>query len=88
MGDTIEDTDIEKEQKDNKIETLENDIGLPDCEVIEEMNKLGLNKMSSEEKEMGLWIDWIIDLTITNTVKTKSYEHLIIEIRILNYDFW
>ena len=49
MGDTIEDMDIEKEQKD-KIEFLENKIGLPDRKVIEEMNKLGLNKISSKRK--------------------------------------
>ena len=43
MGDTIEDTDIERELKDSKIELLENKIGLPDSKVIE-MNKLGLKK--------------------------------------------
>ena len=40
-GDTIEDMDIEIEQKVSKIEFLENKIGLPDCKVIEEMNRLG-----------------------------------------------
>ena len=39
MGDFIEDMDIEIEQKD-KIEFLENKIGLPDCKVIEEMKRL------------------------------------------------
>ena len=33
--------DIKIEQKDNKIQFLENKIGIPDCKVIEEMNKLG-----------------------------------------------
>ena len=50
MGDNIEDMDIEIKQKDNKIEFLENKVGLLDCEVIEDMNRLGLNKMSSERK--------------------------------------
>ena len=50
MGETIEDKDVEIEQKDSKIEFLENEIGLPDSKVIEEMNRLGLNKISSEKK--------------------------------------
>ena len=40
MGDTIEDMDFEIEQKDNKIDFLQNKITLPDRKVIEEMNKL------------------------------------------------
>ena len=43
--------DIEKAQKDNKIEFLENKIGLPDSKVIEEMNGLGLNKISSKKSD-------------------------------------
>ena len=43
MGGTIEDMDIEIEQKDNKTDFLENKIGLADYKVIEEMNWLGLN---------------------------------------------
>ena len=43
MGDTIEDMDIEIEQKVNKI-------GLTDSKVIEEMDRLGLNKISSRRK--------------------------------------
>ena len=43
MGYTTEDMDIELEQKDNKIELSENKIGLPDCDVFEKMNRLGLN---------------------------------------------
>ena len=50
MGDTIEHMDIEIEQKDNKTEFLENKIGLTVCKVFEEMNKLGLNKVSSKRK--------------------------------------
>ena len=40
MGNFIEDMDIEIEQKDNKIDFLENKIRLPDSKSIEEMNKL------------------------------------------------
>ena len=57
MADTIEDMDIGREQKDNKMEFLENKIRLPDCNVIEEMNKLGLNKTLYKEKERGLGRD-------------------------------
>ena len=49
IGDTIEDLHLEIEQKNNKIELLENKKG-PDSKVIEEMNKLGLNKISSKRK--------------------------------------
>ena len=41
MEDTIEDMDIEKEQKGNKEEFFENKIKLPDCKVTDERNKLG-----------------------------------------------
>ena len=57
MADFIVDMDIEKERNGKKIEFLEKKIGLPDCKFFEEMNKLGLNKISSKEKEIGLWID-------------------------------
>ena len=50
MGETISDMDIEIEQKDNKIHFLEDKIGIPDSKVIEEMNRLDLNKISSKEK--------------------------------------
>ena len=56
MGDTIEDMDIEIEQNDNKIEFSKNKVGLPDCKVVEEMNKLRLHKISSERK-----VDRIMD---------------------------
>ena len=49
MGETIEDMDTEMD-KDNKTDFLENKIGLPDCKVREEMNKLGLKKKSSKRK--------------------------------------
>ena len=44
MGNTIEDMDIETAQKDIKIDFLENKVGLPDCKIIEEMNKPRLKK--------------------------------------------
>ena len=50
MGDTINDMDIELEEKDNKISFLENKIGVTDDRVIEEMNRLDLNKISDKEK--------------------------------------
>ena len=50
MGGTIEEMDIEIEQKDKKMKFLENKIGLPDCKVNEEMSRLELNKISSNRK--------------------------------------
>ena len=50
MVETISDMDIKLEQKDNKIQFLEDRTGIPDSKVIEEMNKMDLNKISSEEK--------------------------------------
>ena len=38
MGETISDMDVEREQKDNKIQFLNDKIGIPDSKVIEEMN--------------------------------------------------
>ena len=51
MGDSIEEIDLEMKQKQRKIDILENTIGLPDCEVIEELNRLGLEKTSSKRKK-------------------------------------
>ena len=50
MGETISDMDIEIEQKDNKMQLLEHKVGIPDSKVIEEMNRLDLNKKSCEQK--------------------------------------
>ena len=50
MGETISDMDMEIEQKDNKIQFLETKMGMPDSKVIEEMNRLDLNKTSCKEK--------------------------------------
>ena len=49
MGETISDTDIEIEQKDTKLQCLEDKIRIPDSQVIEEMNRLDLNKISCKE---------------------------------------
>ena len=50
MGYTIDDMDIEIEQKDNKISFLEKMIGVTDDKIVEEMNRLFLNKISDKEK--------------------------------------
>ena len=50
MGEIISDMDIEMEEKANKIQILEDKIGTPDSKVIEEMNRLDLNKISCKEK--------------------------------------
>ena len=50
MGDTINDMDIEIEQKDNKISFLENKIAVTDDKTVEEMNRLDLNKITDKEK--------------------------------------
>ena len=44
LEDTTEHVDLELKQKDNEIELLENKIGLPESEVIEQMNRLGVKK--------------------------------------------
>ena len=54
MGDTINDMDIEIEQKDKKIAFLENKIGVTDDKVIEEKNRLDLNKLPDEEKNIRI----------------------------------
>ena len=36
--------DIELEQKDNKTQFLEDEIGIPDFKVVEEMNRLNFSK--------------------------------------------
>ena len=50
IGETISDMDIELEQKDNKIQFSQGKIGIPDSKVVEEMNRLALNRISCEEK--------------------------------------
>ena len=51
MGDTINDMDIEIEQKDNKTNFLEDKIGLTDDKVVEEIYKLNFNKITNKEKK-------------------------------------
>ena len=67
MGDTIEDMDIEIEQKDNKVGFSEIKIGLPDCKFIEQINGLGLNKISSKRKG-----DRIVD-RLNNSLNNDKY---------------
>ena len=50
MGETISDMDIEIKRRDNKIQFLENKIGITDSKVIEEMKRLDLNKISCKEQ--------------------------------------
>ena len=45
MGEIISDIDIELEQKDNKLQFLEDKKGTPDSKVIEEMNRLNSNNI-------------------------------------------
>ena len=47
MGEAIGDMHIENGQKDNKKPFLENEIGITDCKVVEEMNKRDFNKISN-----------------------------------------
>ena len=49
MGDNINDMDVEIEQKDNKISFPKNKIRVTDKIIIEEMNRLGLNKISDKK---------------------------------------
>ena len=41
---------IELEQKNNKIQFLEDKLGMPDSKIVEEMHKLSLNKISRKDK--------------------------------------
>ena len=50
MSDTINDMDIGIEQKDNKISFLENKIGVTDDKIVEESNRLDLNKITDNEE--------------------------------------
>ena len=63
----MSDMDIELEQKDNKKQFLEDKIGIPDYKVIEEMNRLDLNKSSSREKN-----DSIMN-RLTKTIENHNY---------------
>ena len=50
IRETISDTYMELEQKDNRIQILEDETGIPVSKVIEETNRLDSNKTSSKEK--------------------------------------
>ena len=50
MGDTINDMNIELEQKDNKIFFSGKKIGVPDFKIIKEMNKFKFNKLSIKDE--------------------------------------
>ena len=54
MGETISDMDIELEQNDNKIQILEDRIGIPDSKNMEEMKRLDINKYETKKKMIGL----------------------------------
>ena len=54
MGETLPDMDIKLEQNDNKIQFLQDKIGIPDSKNIEEMKLLHLNKLSSKEKNVRI----------------------------------
>ena len=57
MGETIEDTDIEIDQKYGKKEFFEKKIRLPDSKYVEEIKNLGSKEDHPKEKVIGLWID-------------------------------
>ena len=67
MGDTIEDMDIEIEQKNNSTDISKIKIGLPDCKIFEEMIKLGLEKIKSTRKG-----DSIMDI-LNNSLKNHKF---------------
>ena len=49
MGETLSDMDIEIEQKANKIQFPEDKMGIPESNVLEEMNRSDLNKISCKK---------------------------------------
>ena len=72
MGDTIEDMDIETEQKGKKKQFLEKKIRLPDCNVIDETKKLGLNNISSRRKNARNTRRLINVFNIHNYIENKN----------------
>ena len=65
------------EQKYNRMELLENKIGLPDSKVIEELDRYGLNKISSKRK--GAWITDRLKNSINNhkCIENKKQKRLV-----------
>ena len=50
MDETKTDMDVETEQKDNKVQVLEDKMGIPDFKGVDEMKYLGLGKISSRKQ--------------------------------------
>ena len=68
MDKTISDMDIEVEQKDNKTQFLEDEIGKPDSKVVGEMNRLDLYILSKKgDKVMNR-----LNKTLNNQKKLKT----------------
>ena len=82
MGDKISDMDIELEQKDNKIQFLEDKVGIPDSKIDEEMNRLDLNKISSKDNIDRIMNRFKKHLKIVNICKNKSHETIIFKEKI------
>ena len=74
MGD-IEDMDIEKGQKYNKKELLDNKVGLPYSKVIEEMNKLGLNRRPPKRKSDRIMDRLIKSLDNHDYIENKNQQN-------------
>ena len=69
MGETISDMEVELEQNDNKTQTIEDKIKIPDSKVIEEMYRLNLNTKSNNEKN-----DRIMNMLNKTLNKTKIFK--------------
>ena len=72
MGDTINDMDVEIEQKDNKISFLENKRGVTDDKIVEEMKRLDLNKITDKEKNNRIMYRLNKTLNKHNYIKKKE----------------
>ena len=83
MDDTISDMDIELEQKDNKIQFLQDKVGIPDSKFVEEeMNRLDLNKISSKDRFDRIMNRFKKHLLIVNICKIKSHKTIIFKEKI------
>ena len=69
MGETLSDMDTALEQKDNKIQFLEDKIVITDSKDIEEVNRLDLNKISSKENSCRIMNRLIKTLTNHKYIK-------------------
>ena len=77
MGDTIDDMDIEIEQKDIKISFLENKIDVTDDKVIEEMKRLDLDKITNKEKKNRIMNRLKKTLNKHKYIKNKKNKNII-----------